>query len=301
MAAKFNFKDFEKALKGLPDDIRLDFVQFAIDLVGIGDPTGAADILNAGISAWRGDWFGTATSLVSVLPGGDLAKLAKLGRYGKTFIRLADFLAKHPALLKQLQQFLEVLARMANALPFDTVARHNAEAGQALKLIRAKLDDLLKRAKLVRVMDIAPKFHDLTDDLRHLSPDRVRALVRGRGYTVPPGWKPKPVPIAGADGKNVFAGPSEIFVKHDGKNGYYVVRLDPMGHATKYRDASGKLVIQSPGGHGGRPHTHKEWVPEQNLAKYLEGPTANVMKYEPTGGPALSAGDQLWKDTHHPR
>jgi hypothetical protein len=298
---KFQFDDFQKALKGLPDDIKLDFTQFVIDLVGIGDPTGAADILNAGISAWRGDWFGMATSLVSVLPGADVVKFLKLNRYGQTVIRLSRFLIDNPQLLKKMQQFLEVLQPMVKALPVDLIAKSSDEAAMTVRMVQGKIDDLIRRAKAVRIADMAPKFHDLADDLRKMSPDRVRELVKARGYTVPPGWQRKPVPIAGADGKKVFVGQSEIFVKHDGKNGYFVVRLDPMGHATKRRTADGRLVFETPGPHGGRPHTHKEWIPEQNLQKYLEGPTANTMKYEATGGPALSVGDQLWKDTHHPR
>ena len=298
---KFQFDDFQKAIKGLPNDIKLDFTQFVIDLVGIGDPSGAADILNAGISAWRGDWFGMATSLVSVIPGADIVKFLKLNKYGQTIIRLSRFLIENPQLLKKMQQFLEVLQPIVKALPVDLIAKTSDEASMTVRMIQSKFDDLLRRAKAVRIADIAPKFHDLAIDLRHMSPEKVRELVKRNGYSVPPGWRPKPVQIAPADGRKVFVGQSEIFVKHDGKHGYFVVRVDPMGHATKRRLPDGKLVLESPGTHGGRPHTHKEWIPEQNLTRYLEGPTANTMKYEPTGSPAMAVGDQLWKDTHHAR
>lgn len=59
---------------------------------------------------------------------------------------------------------------------------------------------------------------------------------------------------------------SEIWVKPDGGGGFWIIRLDSMGHDTKWF-------------HGARPHYHKNWVPSQALLdQYL-------CRYTPTHSP----------------
>lgn len=60
-----------------PEENPLDNLQTLLDAAGVVDPTGIADMLNAGISACRGDYVGAALGLISVLPLGDIVKLAK--------------------------------------------------------------------------------------------------------------------------------------------------------------------------------------------------------------------------------
>ncbi len=72
--------ELAKALRRLDDSLKWDIVQLILDLVGIADQSGAADITNALISLCRGDYLGAAASAVSVVPFGDLAKASKLPR-----------------------------------------------------------------------------------------------------------------------------------------------------------------------------------------------------------------------------
>jgi len=53
----------------------------ALDIVGIVDPTGVADGLNAGLQAQNGEWGGALISAVGLVPYvGDLAKVGKAGK-----------------------------------------------------------------------------------------------------------------------------------------------------------------------------------------------------------------------------
>ena len=64
--------------------VGLDALQFGLDIIGMLPIPGvslAADLINAGISAARGDWFGCAMSLVGAIPvAGSLASAGKLGK-----------------------------------------------------------------------------------------------------------------------------------------------------------------------------------------------------------------------------
>ena len=58
-----------------------DILSAGLDLVGVIDPTGVADGLNAGLQVKNGDWLGAAISTVGIIPYiGDVAKLGKIGK-----------------------------------------------------------------------------------------------------------------------------------------------------------------------------------------------------------------------------
>ena len=65
-------------------DVGLDALQFGLDIIGMLPIPGVsmvADLVNAGISAARGDWFGCAMSLLGAIPvAGNLATAGKLGK-----------------------------------------------------------------------------------------------------------------------------------------------------------------------------------------------------------------------------
>lgn len=68
-----------------PAEAQLDRIQLALDVAGMVPLLGeAADLANAGISVYRGDWFGAGTSLVSVIPvfGDAIGKGGKLAKEG---------------------------------------------------------------------------------------------------------------------------------------------------------------------------------------------------------------------------
>jgi hypothetical protein len=107
--------EIQKLLAKLPSDVKLDIVQFGLDLMGLVNP--AADAASAAISLWRGDFFGAAISAISIIPIGDVLKVAKLGKYAKTFETLVTrIVPNNPALYKELtpmmEQFRSVLAKI---------------------------------------------------------------------------------------------------------------------------------------------------------------------------------------------
>ena len=57
-----------------------DVLSAGLDLVGVVDPTGVADAVNAGIQAQSGEFFGALLSAISVIPGGDFVKLGSIGK-----------------------------------------------------------------------------------------------------------------------------------------------------------------------------------------------------------------------------
>ena len=58
-----------------------DLLSAGLDLVGIADPTGVADLANASLQYKSGDYFSAGLSVIGVIPyAGDLAKAGKIGR-----------------------------------------------------------------------------------------------------------------------------------------------------------------------------------------------------------------------------
>ncbi|WP_246834017.1 RHS repeat-associated core domain-containing protein [Pedobacter sp. G11] len=68
-----------------------DILQAGLDVVGIFDPTGIADGVNAGISAKKGDWLNVGISALGVIPlAGDLAKAGKIEKDVKIISNAVD-------------------------------------------------------------------------------------------------------------------------------------------------------------------------------------------------------------------
>lgn len=66
-------------------------VSAALDIVGIFDPTGAADVLNASLQAKNGNWWDAGISLAGVIPYvGDVAKVGKIDKDVKIFETAID-------------------------------------------------------------------------------------------------------------------------------------------------------------------------------------------------------------------
>ncbi|KQV81966.1 hypothetical protein ASD15_31390 [Massilia sp. Root351] len=82
--------DATTALAKADKDLKLEIAGAAADAAGLVDPTPASDIVGAGISIARGDYWGAALSTVSMVPyvGDALAKPAKAVRATKAIIGL---------------------------------------------------------------------------------------------------------------------------------------------------------------------------------------------------------------------
>lgn len=68
-----------------------DILVAGLDIVGIVDPTGVADIASASIEAKNGNWGGAILSGLGVIPYvGDLGKVGKIGKHVKTINKAID-------------------------------------------------------------------------------------------------------------------------------------------------------------------------------------------------------------------
>ena len=111
-------------------ELLLDLGQFALDIIGIIEPTPFADASNAVISIARRDWWGTLISGVSIVPYvGDLAKLGKISKY-TTSLQKAITLARKSggafaAAVKAMTQRIQVAIRR---LPVDKLPRSVRDA-----------------------------------------------------------------------------------------------------------------------------------------------------------------------------
>ncbi len=137
-----------------------DLGQMALDVIGIFDPTPTADLVNAGISAWRGDGWGAFLSVISAVPYvGDLAKLGKLGNWAKTVAKAVDVAANNPAMRKLVEPSLRKISDLIGALPAKAFDALPADAKAALLSMKGKIDDVLGR----KVDDLPPPRPDVVD------------------------------------------------------------------------------------------------------------------------------------------
>lgn len=73
-----------------------------LDIVGIVDPSGIADGLNAGLQANSGDWLGAGISALGIIPYvGDVAKVGKVGKDVKIISNAIDEVKSAKQLLKE--------------------------------------------------------------------------------------------------------------------------------------------------------------------------------------------------------
>lgn len=126
-----------------PDRTELiaDVTQIGLDIVGIVDPTGIADISNAAISVARGNWLDAAISVAGVLPlVGDATKLGKLGGWAQTLSNAVDLAKVDAGFRAAVEPGLRQLADALDAAPLDMLP---ASARETLQGIRTKLDEVL--------------------------------------------------------------------------------------------------------------------------------------------------------------
>ena len=131
-------------------------------------------------------------------------------------------------------------------------------------------------------MNAPPKFV-VDHPLKHRSPDHVRNLARSLGFQ-----------LRTAQGTHE----SEIWSRPDGASGYWIIRLDTMGHGT------GKVVAARQLKQGEkpkpnyffseRPHYHKNWVESlHSLRRYCQGYLPQAFVYADSGELLGQAGDHL--------
>ena len=98
---------------------------------------------NVGISLWRGDFFGAAISGISIIPIGNVLKLAKLDKYAKTFETLVQrVIPNNPSLYEELTPLME---------SFRSVMARIPGGNKAVETIREQITKFFKNAELRRL------------------------------------------------------------------------------------------------------------------------------------------------------
>lgn len=130
-------------------ELLLDMTQLTLDLVGIVDPTGAADLASGAISLSRGDLLGAAISGISaLLPyAGDLAKLGKLPRLAETLGRIVDVAKTDGAFARAVRPMME---QLKGALRGADLGFLPDAARRALRSVEARVDEFFRTARLAR-------------------------------------------------------------------------------------------------------------------------------------------------------
>lgn len=115
-------------------ELILDLVQFALDLVGLVDPTFMSDGASGLISLARGQWLDAAISGASMIPYvGDMMKLGKLPRYARSVAGAIALAATDAKFAEQLRPALAKLLEALHRLPVDKLPRDALAPIQQIK------------------------------------------------------------------------------------------------------------------------------------------------------------------------
>ncbi|MEW5839513.1 DNA/RNA non-specific endonuclease [Nitrososphaera sp.] len=100
------------------EQLILECLTMVADVAGIVDPTGASDVVGAGLSLASGDYVGAGLSVISVFPYvGDLAKLGKVGKWVEAVAKIVRRAGESPTFFKYIRKPLEQLYAALSALP----------------------------------------------------------------------------------------------------------------------------------------------------------------------------------------
>jgi len=161
--SKRETEEFEKDLvktEGLSADEVLDGIQMSLDVAGMVPVLGAApDLLNAAISALRGDWLDAGMSLVAAVPGvGDavggakivkngvkIAQKTKMAKVGKAAERTGEISSEQLARIRAKRIGVEYDPKCSQTL-YDTAP--NQRQGKLLEVTKRTSTDGQKSSKL---------------------------------------------------------------------------------------------------------------------------------------------------------
>ncbi len=160
-------------------ELALDGVQLGLDLGGIVDPTPITDGASALISVGRGDWWGAGISVLGMAPYvGDLAKLGKLGRYGKSVTKIIE-LAKNNA--KVAETFRPMLAKIYDLLRNAPLDKLPASIAKPLRKMRDEIGEFLGNAPNKNRWSYITDWHDKRAT-ELFGPGSGRNNIGGRNY-----------------------------------------------------------------------------------------------------------------------
>lgn len=134
-------------LTGRANQLSLDLVQFALDLVGIADPSPVSDGLSGLISLRRGDWLGAGISGLSMIPYiGDLAKAGKIPKYARSITEAIGLASKNVDFARALRPALVQIGAGLDRLPIMSVP--SAVQGQFMRM-RTDIAQFLRNTRWI--------------------------------------------------------------------------------------------------------------------------------------------------------
>lgn len=135
MAEQYNASLADRLGSSIKQQARQIDPQLALDIVGIFDPTGAADLASTGISLWRGEFFDAFLGAVSIVPylGDAAAKPFKIARkYGEPAVKLVE-----GAVTLVRRRTDDMVAALRNIDP-SQVHRAREDAAKAVRDLQAR-------------------------------------------------------------------------------------------------------------------------------------------------------------------
>lgn len=123
-----------------------DLTQVGLSVVGIFDPTGIADGMDALISLKRGDYWGSGISALGMIPYiGDVAKIGKLPKLLETIGKVVKMAKTDAKFAKIVEPLLKGLKNALDRLPIHKLPNWAKEPIEALK---SKIDDFFSKGKI---------------------------------------------------------------------------------------------------------------------------------------------------------
>jgi hypothetical protein len=154
LAKSFSREELLRLLDDVPTNTRWDIVQLALDLVGLVNPL--ADAASGFISLLRGDLIGAAISAVSIFPIGDVAKLAKFGRYRKAVEDLVGLASRNVRLARAIEVPMKQIDEAIAAIRGTMGSASNAAVTKFLDdlaAIRLHIARYMARMERIRMVD----------------------------------------------------------------------------------------------------------------------------------------------------
>ncbi|MCX7925351.1 MAG: hypothetical protein N2554_06015 [Fimbriimonadales bacterium] len=170
-------------------DAAMDGLQLALDVIGIFDPTGLVDLVNAGMYAARGkpeDAFLTGLGVVPIV--GDVAKVAKLPRLALAPARKIDAhwgagMYRHGGLTTTIEH---IMYRHGWNSGFANVSRFSP--GTSARDIVSYVEEALRYGDVLQKGDAYEVEYDFGEvigvDVRGRPTSRIKVIIRARDKVI---------------------------------------------------------------------------------------------------------------------
>jgi hypothetical protein len=222
----------------LKQALKLDLATFVLDMVGVVDPTGTADVASGAISLWRGEWLSAGISFLGVFAGlGDLAKFGKLRKYADSVEKAIDLARRDKGFALEIRESLKGLKGVFDRLPMEHVPE---DLRPVVQRIRYQLDNFIADAPPTKAAQTAKVTREVVVASKSLEEARNKAIawLETQGAVFGPHTAPIPARLyEKRTGRRIGGGIAstkgarwEIRIDFDpGKGPHYNAKFQPEG------------------------------------------------------------------------